>query len=85
MRSWAARCTKRRCPIRVRGCTKCGVGELARDIRALTREVAALRADVEQYRTELRDVFDRFLDEYRHLVEQYPSQPRSGLRRRLRR
>lgn len=39
------------------------MGELARDVQALTQQVGALRADVEQYRSDLRDVLDWFLAE----------------------
>jgi hypothetical protein len=40
------------------------VGKPARDLRALGRDVVTLRADIEHYRAELREVVDRFLDEY---------------------
>lgn len=40
------------------------MGELARDIRALTQQVATLRAELERYRADLRDALDRLLDQY---------------------
>ncbi len=53
----------RRCLLQAQACTKCGVSELSREIRALARDVATLRAEFEQYRAELRHVLDQFLDE----------------------
>lgn len=70
------RAAKQRCLTRVDACTKCGVDELARDIQALTHDVAALRADLELYRNEIRDVFDRILDEHRPVSASTTTFPR---------
>jgi hypothetical protein len=56
------------------------VDKPARDLRALTSDLANLRADIEHYRAELREVVDRFLDEYGARAE--PVSPDSRLARR---
>ena len=41
------------------------VSALSRDIQAVAGDVATLRSEIERFRTELRMVFERFIDEQR--------------------
>jgi hypothetical protein len=51
------------------------VSALSRDIQAVAGDVAILRNEIECFRTELRMVFERFLDEHRPVT---PQEKRAG-------